>query len=118
MLDYKYIITIVGGTVVFFLGRRSKKLDEVDQLSRAYNKFILDAILPLEKLTERFNQLEKDFIKEKRKNEKLEGDFLDLQIKNATLQELADHWKGKFEGLQRLYDILKRELETLKKINK
>lgn len=98
------LITIVGGAVVFFLGRRSKKLDEVDQLSRAYNKFILDAILPLEKLTERFNKLEKDFI--------------DLQLENAKLQEVADHWKSKFEGLQKLYNDLKKEFETYKKTNK
>mgnify|MGYP000567720914 CR=1 FL=1 len=104
MIDYKEIVTVIGAIVVFFVGRKSKKLDEVDQLSRAYNKFILDAVLPLERLTERFNQLEKD--------------FLDLQLENAKLQEVADHWKSKFDKLQTLYDNLKKEFETYKKINK
>lgn len=112
------LITVVGGAIVFFLGRRSKKLDEVDQLSRAYNKFILDAILPLEKLTARVNELEIEFSKEKKKNQKLEEDFLDLQLENAKLQEKADHWKNKFDGLQRLFDALKKEFETYKKTNK
>ena len=112
------LITVVGGAIIFVIGRKSKKLDQVDQLSRAYNKFILDAILPLEKLTARVNELEVEFAKEKKKNQKLEEDFLDLQIQNAKLQEVADHWKSKFEGLQKLYNDLKKEFETYKKSNK
>jgi len=104
MIDIKELIAILGAVIAFFIGRKSKKLDEVNKLSDAYNKFILDAIAPLDKLTERFNKLEKD--------------FLDLQLENAKIQEIADHWKLKFDSLQKLYDALKKEFEIYKKLKK
>jgi uncharacterized coiled-coil DUF342 family protein len=104
MIDIKELVAIFGALAAFFIGRRSKKLDEVNKLSDAYNKFIVDAIAPLDKLTERFN--------------KLENDFIDLQLENTKIQEIADHWKTKFDTLQKLYDALKKEFETYKKLKK
>jgi phage-related tail protein len=105
MIEYgKDIAYLFVSFIAFFIGNRTKKLDDLSKYQSMYDTFVA--------------QYEKQYKLLENKVDELQKDTANLNLRNAFIIEEAKTWEKKFIDLEKLYNKLKTEFENYKKNHK